>query len=45
MSESATLVELVERRLSDFCAARREQLAEIGGGGHDGRPSDEYAIT
>ena len=29
MSESATLVELVERRLSDFCSTRREQLGEI----------------
>ena len=29
MSESATLIELVERRLSDFCDARRVQLSEI----------------
>lgn len=29
MNESATLVELVERRLNEFCAARKEQLKEI----------------
>lgn len=29
MSETASLVELVERRLSEFCNARREQLSEI----------------
>ncbi len=29
MSESATLVDLVERRLNEFCVARRAQLGEI----------------
>lgn len=29
MSESAALVDLVERRLAEFCTARREQLSEI----------------
>ena len=29
MNESANLVELVERRLQEFCIARREQLTEI----------------
>ena len=29
MNESATLVDLVERRLADFCDQKRSQLQEV----------------